>query len=686
VTDLPDRHDRLGPVLVVDDDPGVRATLVEDLGGLLDGATEVVAVASGEEAVDLARRLAAEDRLPPVAFVERTLPTMSGSALALAFQDDLELRPIRRVLVTSHTSLYEVDAALIRGALHGMLKRPWSTVGLQEQLRAQIATYYMEHDPPALVVFDHLIDDDDRSRAKDRLEERRSAPLVRARDRNHVLLAPHLGTIDTQRRFVAALDRALGHPPRLRIGPGSVLLEQDVDVGGIYVILEGDLELCRTTETGSRVVHRDAAGPIVGLLSLASGQRAFLEVRAVSEVRAIPLTLGQLEQALAIEPTAGALLTRILVDSLAGRLREADLLQLEIDRLAASLEADRDRLVATLDALEQAQADLIAQARMATLGELAAGIAHELNNPVAAIVRTTDHLVADAQALLEGGDPARPVLQRAFDTGPMASADVRAARRALAEQLGDRSLADRMVTAGVTDPASAAKLAKADPAVLDRLVAGNRLGGGLRNLATAAHHIADLVYSLRAYLQGGEAIPFVDDVAVIDTVEDALRLVGHRLRATAIDRHYRSVPPITAQPGRLQEVWTNLVANALDSLEEADPPVAEPRVELTVRPEGDDQVRIEVTDNGPGVPPGVIDQLFEPRFTTKHGRVRFGSGLGLSIVRRVVEDHRGTVTVASEPGRTRFSVVLPVQQPQDSELHGSQAQSSQAEGRSEQEG
>ncbi len=406
-----------------------------------------------------AREIVAAGNHLPVAFIERTLPELSGAELALAMHDDPTLEPTRRVLVTQATSLSNVDAALSRGAVHGMLTRPWSRFALREQLRAQLSNYHVEHDPDGLDAYGDLIEAGDRSRAQLRIDQRRDAPGLAVDEGRHVLLEPQIDDDEVVSLLVTALDQVLGHPPRLRVSPGSILLEQGADVGGIYVILDGEVELRRRTEAGERTVHREGTGPIVGLLSLASQRRAFLEVRAVTEVRALPVTLGQLNRAIAAESDVGPLLTRTLVNALANRLRDADDLQVRIDVLNASLAEERDQLTVALEALEQAQARLIQQARMATLGELAAGIAHELNNPVAGLTRAAEHLVVDVDDLL-GGDPASGHIERARRATPVPSADLRAARRTITDRVGDRSLAERLVAAGITDPDQAAHLAR----------------------------------------------------------------------------------------------------------------------------------------------------------------------------------------------------------------------------------
>lgn len=641
-------------LLVVEYDDDLRTTMIDDLTELVGDSAEIVGVSSAEEGLAVAEQIVADGGMLPVAFVERTLPGMTGAEFALAMHGDALLSRTRRVLVTQATSLSNVDAALSRGAVHGMLTRPWSRVGLREQLRAQLSTYHVEHDPDGLDAYGDLIEADDRTLARHRIDQRRSAPGRADDDARHVLLEPRLGPAEVVDRLVAALDQVLGHPPRLRVGAGSVLLEQGADVGGIYVILDGEVELRRYTDAGDRTVHAEGTGPIVGLLSLATQQHAFLEVRAVTEVLALPVTLGQLAQAIAAESDVGPLLTRTLVNTLANRLRDADDLHVRIDVLNASLEADRDQLAEALGALEQAQAKLIQQARMATLGELAAGIAHELNNPTAALTRAAEHLLTDVVDLL-GNDEIVNRIEQARRADPLASADLRAARRAIRERLGDRSLAERLVAAGVTDPDDAAALV-GSPAAIERLTAAHQLGGELRNITTASARITDLVESLRAYLRGGEESPIVADIDITHTVEDALRLLGHRLATVTVERTYEPIPSASVRPGQLQQLWTNLISNALDAVG--------PDGHLQVHVDAPDpaHVRVRVIDDGPGIDPAIRQQMFTPHFTTKHGHVSFGSGLGLSICRQIVNAHRGTIDLTSDHDHhgTVATVVLPV--------------------------
>jgi len=129
-------------------------------------------------------------------------------------------------------------------------------------------------------------------------------------------------------------------------------------------------------------------------------------------------------------------------------------------------------------------------------------------------------------------------------------------------------------------------------------------------------------------------------------------MLGHKLDGITVVRDYASdLPTIEAYPGELNQVWTNLIDNAVDAMDDAG------TLRLTARPE-DDGVVVEIADTGPGMPPEVAARAFEPFFTTKE--VGSGTGLGLDIARRIVEErHGGAITIDSRPGRTVLRVRLP---------------------------
>lgn len=634
-------------VLAIGADDDTHRRLVSDLTDALGDAASVVASATAEGARTEAQRITTAGGVVPVAFVVTSVAAREGVTALVTLHHYDELADTRLVLVTRSTSLRGVDLALRAGALHGTLTTPWTSRGLRDMLAAQVATHLVEHAPERLAEFDHLVDPGDRELAEQRIAQRRDAP-ARPEGRPHPLLDDTTDDDAVEAELVAALDRALGHPPRIRIGPNTTMIESGDDVGGIFVIRDGVVRLTSTTDDGEVILHEWSTGAIVGLLSLASRRRALLTCRSVTEVRAIPVTLEQLAHAMDVDPTVAGLLNRVLIASLARRLRRSDILQAELDR--------------SLAALSEARAQLVATARFRTLGELSAGMAHELNNPAAALQRSIDHIADDLGALLDPRDAAVVAAQLTVDPADAGSTELTTSeRRALRRELGARfgpQLASRLIELGARDVASAAEWAELDPAELEREVAARRLGTTLRHATRAAHRVQTLVDSLRAYARGddGRGV-LVDDVDVERTLDSAVRLVKHRLGECSVERQRADdLPLIVGRPGALQHVWTNLLTNAMDACDGSGT--------ITIRTHRDGAtVVVEVEDDGPGVPAELAERIFEPRFTTKQGRVAFGLGLGLSIARQIVGDHDGTIELTSRPGRTVFSVTLPVDGP-----------------------
>ncbi len=458
-------------------------------------------------------------------------------------------------------------------------------------------------------------------------------------------------------QFLAGIERALGPCPRLQLPAGTRLIEEGVEVKALFLVLRGRIALEQATADGDLQLHHSSTGSLVGLLSLFQQQEAFFTARATTEIEAVQISFAQLDQALVIDPSLGTALAALSSRALARRLRRADQLQVEKIQLNRSLEQERQRLAEALHQLEAARVELVEQARFATLGELAAGIAHDLNNPVTAMMRAVSFIGEDLERLLRShprGPVAGAALTAERERPPRSTSEERAVRRVLEGVLEDSALAQRLVRAGIEDPERARELAR-DPESLDLIESAAGLGASLRNIEVAARRMCELVESLRAYSR-----PKGEPVADVDLhvgLEDTLRLMGHRLREVQIERHYGSLPRIRCHPGELGQLWTNLLSNALEAL-----PV-EGRIELTTDAPDAQHVRVCIQDNGRGIDPAILPRVFEPRFTTKAGSIRYGLGLGLAIARRIIDSHGGTIGLVSAPGRTRVTVTLPVNGP-----------------------
>lgn len=539
----------------------------------------------------------------------------------------------RILLVTDRPYLDDISRALDRRDVAGVVATPWTPGNLARYTRAEVARWLRLH-PQGDAVPD--------------------LPPVGSDLLRHLRLPLDKATHE----LLDALEEALGPRPRIHLPAGVRISREDLDMDQLFIVVQGRVSLAVKASTGGSVTLNHAStGPIIGLLALTDRRGSMVTARTTTPCEIVQLTVEQLDKALASNPRVGAILATLSFRALSARLRRA-----QSDRVAKT-ELTR-KLQHALNELRQARADLVAQARMVTLGELAAGIAHELNNPVASLTRSAEHLADDLPLLLGGDEVTRGVLQQAREGAELDARAQRAARRALSAVVKDPVLVRRLVAAGVTDPAQARRLVKGkDAAALDRVEAAAGLGSALHALEIAASHIASLVDGLRQHARpDGVDGARHDPVVVLDTVKSALLLLGHRLRDVTVTVDAApDLPPVLATPSELVQVWTNLVTNAVDALGDAGTVVI--RVDRVVDERDVAWVRVRVEDDGPGVPPELQEHVFEPRFTTKHGVVRFGLGLGLGIAHTIVHNHSGTIGLESRPGCTVFEVRLPAVDP-----------------------
>jgi two-component system, NtrC family, sensor kinase len=259
---------------------------------------------------------------------------------------------------------------------------------------------------------------------------------------------------------------------------------------------------------------------------------------------------------------------------------------------------------AATDAADAGSLDIAAavnQAKLATLGMLVAGVAHEVNTPLGALNSNHDVL-----------------------------------RRAIGRLQG--ILEDEVV----------------EPHELDevrRIV--KALDGILRVNDLAVERMTSLVRSLRTFGRLDRAQ--IDWADVHEGIDATLAILAHEARGITVEKRYGTLPRVHCHPDRLNQVWMNLAHNAVQAMADGGTLtiVTEPRA---------DEIVVRVADTGSGIAPDALARIFEPGFTTKSGRV--GMGLGLLISRQIVEQHRGRIAVRSEPGRgTEFTVVLPVAGP-----------------------
>ncbi len=319
--------------------------------------------------------------------------------------------------------------------------------------------------------------------------------------------------------------------------------------------------------------------------------------------------------------------------------------------------------------------------KMAALGTLAAGLAHELNNPASAVVQALKNVVPallelQRMNLVAGRSEIDEEHTQQWLNVRDAGCEFIANHRIDPLTLSDRSeeILDWLEEYGVEEAWKLAEPLAASGVELDTLkqltfiwhndttemrdmgVRWLGLSFDVMSMITnglkGAQRISDLVQSMKSYSyldQGAQQI-----IDVHEGLEDTLRLFAYKLKqGIEVRRVYqRDLPKITAYGSELNQVWTNLIDNAIDAVAETG------TIEIVTTWSGE-RIKVQITDSGSGIPAQIQSRIFEPFFTTKP--VGKGSGLGLEAVRRIIENrHRGTVSFKSTPGKTQFSVCLPV--------------------------
>jgi signal transduction histidine kinase len=366
---------------------------------------------------------------------------------------------------------------------------------------------------------------------------------------------------------------------------------------------------------------------------------------------------------------------KILQDSAAVLKQERSLLEARVKERTQEIDSQNQILFHTIEQLKSAQTELIESEKMAALGHLVAGIAHEINTPLGAIQASAGNMTKALQEFLaqfpEVAD--RLTTQQQFDffelldqtlqsNPPVTSSEKRPLRRAMAQQLeahglnNARQLADSLVEIGITrdvEPFISLLQSSQGTWALQLIYNLSRLQGNNRTIQTAVERASKIVFALKSYArfdQSGEK----QLVSLIDGIETVLELYRSQLKqGIEVVRRYETIPAFWGYPDELVQVWTNLIHNAIQAMERKG--ILEIAAVVQCN-----QVVVKVIDSGSGISTETQPNIFKPFFTTKpQGE---GSGLGLSISRTIIEKHEGRIEVDSQPQCTTFTVYLPLRE------------------------
>jgi len=322
---------------------------------------------------------------------------------------------------------------------------------------------------------------------------------------------------------------------------------------------------------------------------------------------------------------AGALL--ILIGWLLSKLAVSYRLLNEANRVLESRVEERTReLSDALQQLKESEAQLIQTEKMSSLGQMVAGIAHEINTPLAYVKNSLGSVAGKLPEVKKLVVETNKLLRLMEDQSPNP------------DQLQAKYAAVRGLVNHFAEQQALAEL-------------GQLASDGLYGI----EQISEIVLNLKNFSRLDRSK--VSSFNLNEGLESALVLAKHELKHLKVTRNFGDIPAITCSPSQLNQVFLNLINNAAQAIESG-----AGEITISTRMEGGDRVAVEIADNGKGIPPEIMSKIFDPFFTTK--AVGKGTGLGLSISYKIVEQHGGKISVDSTVGRgTRFTIVLPLLPP-----------------------
>jgi len=436
------------------------------------------------------------------------------------------------------------------------------------------------------------------------------------------------------------LEWFISQSEELRIAAGELVIQEESPADRMFILMEGEVRGRRESGGPDSPVIFVTAGTPTGVLPFSRMTKFAMTLRAVTNVRALQFPKSKFPDLLQNMPVLSQRLVGLLTD----RVRNFTLAEQQSEKLAA-------------------------------LGTLSAGLAHELNNPSAAARRSAGALRDCLRRLRDANREASPLVEQC---GILAQReeDIRSVLQPQ-EYKDEFARADRedalqgwLESRGVKEPWKIAPLlseANLSDAQLESFAeaAGQSVGPELVRFATllemdrladelenSTTRISDLVRAIKEYSYMDQGA--VQEVDVTRSLENTLTIMNHKLKhgITVVRKYDSNLPKVMAYGSELSQVWTNLIDNAADAMKGSG--------KLSIRTARDTEyILVEIADDGPGIPTEVQPHIFEPFFTTKD--VGQGTGLGLDIVYRIVKKINGEISIQSIPGDTRFTVRIPIQ-------------------------
>ncbi|MBD3617257.1 MAG: cyclic nucleotide-binding domain-containing protein [Gracilimonas sp.] len=439
----------------------------------------------------------------------------------------------------------------------------------------------------------------------------------------------------------------------MALNEGELLFSQGEPLEFMYLILEGNIQLTRTQPDDTEVALITLGpGSFAGLIAFTTGEPTLTSGRITTKGLALKMRPQQFEQYLNDHPRLKHPLQQLMLNNMILRYKSNLRLQTKTHLLSKELNKDRNNLKAAYKQLEETHQMLVHQEKMATLGELVAGFAHEVNNPASALMRSAENLV-EIYTGFEDSDAAFKLFKFGLNSEPVDSSTLRKRMLDMEKKypwIHERATIRKL--AHMPDKALALINEFKKKGTLPDLVNHFEAGKMIQNIRIASRRIANLVKSLKSYSRQDQNKEQLADIR--EGINDTILVLSNRLKFVDLTLQLNEIPKTCVFVGDLNQVWTNIIVNACDAIEE--------RGAISISTSYDDNlIKVKISDSGPGIPDEIMPHIFEPNFTTKNQGAKFGLGLGLAISNEIILQAGGSITAENrKQGGAEFTVTLPV--------------------------
>ena len=450
---------------------------------------------------------------------------------------------------------------------------------------------------------------------------------------------------------MSELDELQKHT--LLLKKNDILFRQEEPLKDLYLLIGSKIELNRILPDGSEITQMILKpGNIVGLIAFTTNEPTLTTAKVIEGGLALKFSPSEFERFLGEHPTLKQPFQQLILHNMVDRYKLNVRLYTKMVQLKNRLRKERDDLRKAYKQLEESHQRLIHQEKMATLGELVAGFAHEVNNPASSLLRSAETLIS-IYSQFEREDAVYRIFKIGFNSEPIDSSTLRLRMKKAAEIFPGTKNRTKLRTIAQMPDEAYSTLKKLDSELeLEEAIQHFEAGKMIHNIRIASNRIANLVKSLKNYSRPEQNREEYIDIR--EGIKDTVLILSNRLKFLEINLQLNDIPNTCINVSAINQVWTNILVNACDALQK------QGKISISTNQIGN-EIHVIISDNGPGISEHILPRIFEINFTTKNQGASFGLGLGLPISIEIVRQAGGRIEAGNNPDAgAYFLIALPV--------------------------